>query len=326
MSPEQYRKFGCTLRNRITINYHALDLFKLEDLWFSLGHADTLLIVVDRGAPEYVALAEAGLLYDIRSMNLTSWESTGFYDFIQSKLFGRGERVRLCNMIRDALVSGADRFRWCGSELESLFHERIYFRSVEMCGLKRLGYNWDCNGILGQDSFSSASPFDYTGRMYSDICNRFDDLGQRKLYACMLSAVFADEEMIYIGSAPGSGWIHALNDIRYGGVVHSFDPRPLDRTIIPETFQIIHHEVLVQSVDDIMKYLDVTKKYVFIWDVRADMPEDSDARLQILDEEISTLNSIIAHSDFTQIVAFMQIKVNFRAITAYSLPAGGGGR
>ncbi|CAG4931157.1 unnamed protein product [Parnassius apollo] len=146
----------------------------------------------------------------------------------------------LCNLVRD-LLSELTRIRWCGSELESMFHPNIWRNASEICGLANLGMhiNWEGKTV---GSFPDPSTNDVTTRFLKFV-GEIPDLGTRKLFSISPPIFIPGCDVIYVGSSP---------------------------------------DVKITSFTDILPDLEDSKKYAFVWDVRADMPCEHEERERIL--------------------------------------------
>lgn len=86
----------------------------------------------------------------------------------------------------------------------------------------------------------------------------FEDEGQRKLAVLFHSMCISGATIVYVGSAPGSAWISALEMYPNVHRIISVDPRPLASYEDP---RIDHHSIYLLNDYD---------SCILIWDVRGD--------------------------------------------------------
>lgn len=320
----QFDLFGDVIERK-SVHFVAKlnDQSRRERLWFSLGRFNAISLIVFKAGETCDELVSSGLFIDLREMEFST--ATSFYEYLVAKIYGASERVRLCNLIRDRLAShrGA---AWCGSERESIFNEGIFLNSSEISGL--------CDPYLGVTTagdnvgtLPSVGSNHWTFRLFEKSL-LLPDLGQSKLCSLMMGAYRANTDYIYVGSAPGNGWIRALEELSFQGRVYSFDPRPLECVT---SIDVVHVQRAVLAWEDIRSELEFErgKNLFFIWDVRSDGEHprepgmDTEAYGNRLREEIKILSSILMNADFREMVHWMQIKVSLRMLNYYPLPPTG---
>ncbi|CAG5037362.1 unnamed protein product [Parnassius apollo] len=315
LSNKQYVSLGTSIENKNVFNYGRDTEFIKEKLWFALGYESSFLLVVDRGLECVAHAIGSGLLYDCQNIDMDTWDASTFYDFAQNIIYGNVERIRICNMVRDTL-SLLPMHRWCSAELESVFHPNIWKNASEICGIAPLGLHIGWDGKTA-GTFPSVMTNDVSATFIKEAI-KIPDLGIRKLFSISLPIFIPGADIIYIGSAPGVGWFAAMKVTGFQGRILSFDPRPLDEDIMSP--QINHKLLKITSFDDLLPELDEIKKYIFVWDVRNDMPQDCAERERLLTSEIAILTRILMHETFPKRVFLVQIKVNLHALSLYTLP------
>lgn len=317
LTERQYHTHGYTLEGKNTIFLSLGDAFHKDALWFRLGVRSGYNLIVEqrRGQCKEIvdALVKSGIAADLRGLD-DSIEGVVLFDMIKERLRGWRHRVSLCNELRD-LLAQRQRYRWCGAEYESLFNPTIYANAIEICGLASLGkYLNDAGLLVGEYPRYSAQ--DQSGIVFA-TAEGMEDLGQAKLYVNFATFVPPYCEVVYVGSAPGTGWLKALQD-RPSVKVWSFDPRALD----VEHAQVSHFTVEIHSLDDLLLLLGpYHERRYFIWDVRGDAPEEE--RRELINNEILELNTILSDPRFNENFCAIQIKINSSSMDMYALPKGG---
>lgn len=248
LTVNQYTRHGTTIDNKNVFNYGRESESIREKLWFAMGYEASFLIVVDRDLVMIETAIQCGLLYDCRKIPTDSWDASTFYDFAQNVIYGNVERIRLCNLVRDKL-STLQRLRWCGAELESIFHPDIWKNASEICGLASIGMviGWD-GKIKG--SMPTASTGDMTMKSLNFARSLTED-GTRKLFSISLPVFIPGCDVIYVGSSPGVGWAAGAEYSQFGGRILSYDPRPLDRRV--SNPQVQHKQIKVMHFTDILQ-------------------------------------------------------------------------
>lgn len=310
----QYARIGFTIEKKIVFNCPTKSLVSKERLWFSCGYYNSILIVIERQGSDAEVLVRAGMLLDLREEEFSS--ANAFFDFVMYKIYSRGERIRLCNQIRDTLASRSN-YRWCGAELESLLHPAIYSNAREINGLAEIGTWMGADGRLREQSLE-VHHSDQSG-LVSKICSGLEDPGQRKLCALFFPIAIPGSTIFYVGSAPGLGWITALEMIPLVRRVVSFDPRPL--TCEKHDARIFHHCIEVHGASDLTPFISPTDDNILVWDVRGDYAQGlKDGGITA---EVAELNLMLSDPKFLSLFRLIQIKINLHHIQEYSLPTGG---
>lgn len=156
---------------------------------------------------------------------------------------------------------------------------------------------------------------------FLNFARNIAEYGIRKLFAISLPLFLPDCDLIYVGSAPGIGWAMGAEYARFTGKILSYDPRPLHASV--NSANVIHRMIKVTQFTDVLQDLEESKRYIFIWDVRSDTPEDLVSREAMLADEVETLNRIVTHADFPKRVFLVQLKINLHALELYNLPVNG---
>lgn len=290
---------------------------------------------------------------------MSSWDNASFYDFIQNVIYGNVERIRLCNLVRDRLAAIRGH-RWCGTEYESLMHKDVWYNATEICGLTRLG-----RFLTFQGEWEGRFAIPQCGDVSFELLGKTEEIiedGQKKLHAIMLAAALPDANLVYVGSAPGTGWMSAINDLNSCASSNSRNPnerndnnnnsnnndnqnqssehhasgsqmRQKAQSILSFDIReldpsinlpgLTHIRAYVSCFGDILPHLKEGEKYVFIWDVRGDQKTSDPEQEAMLIEEVRILTSILSHELFPRFFFFVQIKISLRALELYLLPAGG---
>lgn len=302
------------VENKLVFNTHINDLTSKERLWFMCGYSDSTLIVIARGSPSEELLISSGMLIDLRNIPTLHFPAS-FFDHALHRLSSTSERIRLCNQIRD-LLSTRSRYRWCGAQLESIFHSEIVKNACEINGLAILGRAVNEHGII-----SGSLPEIMTTNHSCDVFQHLESIsddGQRKLAAIMHSFAIAHTTIVYVGSAPGTGWLSALEFYPNIERVISIDPRPLASS----NARVNHIQEMLRSNDHLFDLTGFHRNCVLIWDVRSDS-EDGTDRDQIILDEIFLLNTISNDPRLESHFLAMHIKINMRHICQYELPIQG---
>lgn len=265
MSPPQYRDFGYLIENKIVFHSSRLNAVTFERMWFSAGYSDSIYIVVSSSTVPEQLMLRVGILLDIRDM-LNASNPSSFFDFAIERYASDTERIRLCNMIRDDFAK-RPAIRWCGAEYESLYHRNLVQNAAEMNGLRDLGRSMNSEGVwIG--TYPSVKCGEHSGDVYQQAMS-FEDEGQRKLAVLFHSMCISGATIVYVGSAPGSAWISALEMYPNVHRIISVDPRPLASYEDP---RIDHHSIYLLNDYD---------SCILIWDVRGDADAE-DARDAII--------------------------------------------
>lgn len=151
----------------------------LDSLWFRIGYTNAMTLLVALKPHETLTrLVYSGLVYDMRGHTIPS-SSGGLYDLLHEILSGKSTRIGICNEIRDVLAS-RENIRWCGAEEESIFNEKIYTNSSEICGNKPPGSYFS---IISRMCGRVPVPMHekHLRDLFIDTITTFNEPGQRKL-------------------------------------------------------------------------------------------------------------------------------------------------
>lgn len=287
-------------------------LLSLERLWF-MFHNGCQPIICKHKPNFYDIFLNSGLLVEVNSEYLSDNHMQN-YDYIMSNVYDKALYISLCNELRTKIATHISKnFRWNGCEKESILNPEIYERASYLNGLAKLGSYITYYGELNND----ITEIGYETKIMQayDTCLKLESDGQRKLFSCMYG--FAQQrDIIYIGGSPGIGWQKALNSLGSNILIINFDPGNMDKIYS----NVIHIPIAVYTPEDILKNIDINKKYDFVWDVRH---EDA-SKLRDVDEviqgEIRILNSIIRSEKLREIIVRYQIKINVKNIIYYNIP------
>lgn len=314
---DQYNSYSKSVTNRATFIPNNNDPTTRERLWFMLGVQEVILICVDTTKFDYGSFEFAGLLYRI-SPTITFHNTDGFSDYAHHIIYSTQWRIKLCNDIRDALATSQTEYRWCGAENESLTNANIVRRASEINGATIQHQYIDLNcEIIGECLKFRAEPFLNEIR---DNIEEIDSEGQKKLFSCMLGFASPHVDILYIGSAPGDGWVRALTTLHYRATVISIDPRPLDVNVRHD-FAIDHYQIAINSPEQLCTLTERYSHFDFVWDVRGDVSSDSfEERMDLIRDEIQLLNQLFSTEEFTNKLRRFQLKINTRSLSEYLLP------
>lgn len=315
MSSAQYKSFGYLIENKSTYHSAKRDPDAIERLWFMCGYSDSIYIVVASDSPQEERLVEVGMLLDIRPLG-NAPNANSFFDFAMHRLNSLSERVKLCNSIRDVLARRTAS-RWCGAELESLFHRDVVQNAFEINGLATLGRSMNDGGVWN-GTYPDVRCNDYTYDVMTNVLTMHDG-GQKKLCALFHSVAIAGSVIVYVGSAPGHAWTGALKTYPNVRKVISIDPRPIENC---DDERVQHHSLYVTCSDDLFNEIEpADKNCVLIWDIRGDAsgPQREDMILA----EISLLNDILRDCRTEEHFFLVHLKINMRYMCSYYLPNGG---
>lgn len=333
LSREIYIRFGSKLRNGIVFNTKDNDENTNERLWFGIGKRTTYMVCNDTGTILLKRFIQCGLLIDLTKItDITSVDS--LHSRIMSVLRSKEEYIRNCNLIRNKIASEIQgRLRWNGVEWESLTNDLLIRRVSIFSGLFKEGVYWNIEGAIQ----FKAPHYDNNGYINEHFREALDlDIGQSKLYSLMFGFTMT-RNIIYIGSAPGEGWMSYLRKAECNIKIYSFDPNNLffeqsdyANWEAGENFEIIHLKMFVNNSQDIWTSIPMGQ-YDFIWDVRGNTNEIYQAALdrgnpKPMDEvekeingEIKILNEIMSSAGWSQIVR-ANIKIHINMIDKYLLP------
>lgn len=329
ITAKQYRHIANDISNKNFIHFSVPADPKeaskyLDSLWFRFGYSNSINIVITNNPHDTLTrLIYSGLLVDLRNHVLPTSQG-GVYDLFHELLFGRNTRIQLCNDIRTVLAK-LEQHRWCGAELESVFHPLVYKNATEICGNNPPGqYMTIEGGITGHLPVPMHEK--HLADLYSFVVENNSDAGQKKLGLIMCAIPIVGYNIIYVGGSPGDAWTKTLRERNFSGMVIVIDPAPLSPGN-DEGLEIHYFPMKIRRGADLERllvkygYLDKSN-YVFIWDVRSDGfgEMSSDARRDVITEEVITLTDIITAEWFSQHVKAYQIKVNTSNIDLYSFP------
>lgn len=314
MSSSQYRNFGYLIENKNTFHSAKQDPDAIERLWFMCGYNDSIYIVVASNSPHEERMVEVGMLLDIRPLG-DSPNANSFFDLALHRINSLSERVRLCNSIRN-LLAKRRALRWCGSELESLYHRDIVQNACEINGLATLGRSMSDSGVWSGE-YPDIRCNDHSYDVMTQVME-LEDEGQRKLCALFHSITLAGSTIVYVGSSPGHAWIRALEYYPNVHKVISVDPRPLAGY---NDVRIDHRQMLVTSADDLFRAVEDNRNCVLIWDVRGDASPSQ--RGSMILSEIALVNDILRDERLEVHFFLVHLKINMKYMCSYSLPGGG---
>lgn len=321
LSPETYVSYGSRLNNAQTFIANNNDSATHERLWFMLGKSNTYLVCKFTISFKYKEYFDSGLLIDLTQDNSVK-SVHSLHSKICALLFSRTEYVHQCNRIRNQLASNVTPgFRWNGCEWESIVNKYIVSNAGYMTGLFDNGIYWDMKG-----TFKFVPPSVGNEPFILEALSKCDSYepGQAKLFALMFGFV-ANRDIIYIGSAPGEGWQHALNALNKNINVYSFDPRDIV-SVEKRVFNLHHYAMCIKSPEDLWDVIP-PGIYDFIWDVRCEtstMYSSSGASCTTLirnaiASEVVLLNRIMSSPRWKEI-SRATLKVKIELINHYMLP------
>lgn len=283
-----------------------------------LGYSDSLVIIVARTNDNYDDILNTGLIKDLRTQ--TDLNDTRIaYDYAHNVIYSRPERIRICNLIREKLSARKD-YRWCGAEMEALINKKLLYNAREIISLAEMGHYVDSAGLL-KGELPWAGTLDFSVEICNH-CNFLKDKGQQKLCATFFAQIIRGAIIVYVGSSPGNGWIHALSlcDDDLNLKIISIDPRDLDAELegLPN---VTHINALVNLASDLLNVLPETQEAVLIWDARSDFSDAN--KEEIVKKDISILNSILVEQEIYKRFKYMHLKINTTDVKSYVLPRGG---
>nr|APG79109.1 hypothetical protein 1 [Hubei lepidoptera virus 4] len=329
---KQYRTIANDICNKNFIHFSiptnpAETSIYLDQFWFRLGYSNSINIVVSNTSHDILTkLVHSGLLVDLRASDLPLSQG-GVYDLFQELIYGSNTRVKLCNDIRTSLAKLGPH-RWCGAELESLFHPMIYNNATEICGNNAPGEFFRVTGSL---SGEKPVPMHekHLSDLYQHIITTNGNDGQRKLGLIMCAIPIVGYNIIYVGGSPGTAWTDVLREREFKGKIISVDPSPMDADIVGD-LEVDHYLKKINRSEDLEMIISQDRyacydNYVLIWDVRhgnfSNMSVEE--RRDIIAEEVIILTSIMTSAWFREKVKMYQIKVNTSNIDLYSFPRDG---
>lgn len=223
-----------------------------ERLFFALGSESlNLVIAVDEAIlNDFVSY---GLIFDARHLPIS--RADAFVRFTFDVNGSRAEFISRCNLLRNWLYSNCkQRFRICGPEMETLRDPKVASSAVELVGLYGGGVYIDHSGLVNDphmDRFDwLTSAFDKLTTAVYPTHDHTALLGQKKLFTMMLGFVNS-RTVVYVGSAPGYGWLDALQYLSHKVKVISVDPIDLG-SLHP---RVEHHNIETHTYDDLMPVL-----------------------------------------------------------------------
>lgn len=320
LSESAYSRFGHQLTHARTFVFNRFDDKARERLWFMLSKNESYVVCRSpRGdsVGELLPFIQSGLLLDLRSLPRIDSPSS-LHDYIMMRIQSKREYIKCCHKIRNTLADQIDvSFRWNGAELESITHPSLVMKASYFTGLNDLGRFWDVNGRLNMHIAYKSSE-QWIRNAFAEASGM--EIGQAKLYSLMFGMAMK-RDIIYIGSAPGTGWQACLRTLGYGNKIYSFDPLPLDTTH-GSSENIIHIQKMINGPSDIWTEIP-PGAYDLIWDVRGDTSSnytDSANVVSIVESEIQILYSILECPHTSKNLRRINIKIKWDMINRYRLP------
>lgn len=320
LSESAYSRYGHRLMHARTFVYNKFDDKARERLWFMLSKTESYVVCrAPRGNTigDLLPFVQSGLLLDLRILpNIDS--ASSLHDYIMMRIQSKREYIMQCHKIRNKLSDEIDvPFRWNGAELESLTHFSLVKNASYFTGLNNLGRFWDVNGNYNaHDVYKSSEKWIRDAFMEAASL----EIGQAKLYSLMFGMAMK-RDIIYVGSAPGTGWQMCLKHIGFRNKVYSFDPAPLDTSYGIGDY-VVHIQKRVQGPNDIWTEVP-PGQYDLIWDVRGDTSSnytDAESIIPIINSEIEILYSILECPVTSHNLRRINIKIKWDMIGRYKLP------
>lgn len=320
LSESAYSRFGHQLTHARTFVYNKFDDKARERLWFMLSKNESYVVCRSPRGNDIGDLSpfiQSGLLLDLRHLPRIDSPSS-LHDYIMMRIQSKREYIMHCHKIRNILADQIDvKFRWNGAELESITHRSLVMNTSYFTGLNNLGRFWDANGRHNTHTiYKSSEQWIRDAFMEASAM----EVGQGKLYSLMFGMAMK-RDIIYIGSAPGTGWQTCLKALGYGNKIYSFDPLPLDAALGTNN-NVIHVQKMITGPNDIWTEVP-PGAYDLIWDVRGDTSSnytDSESVIPIVESEIQILYSILECPHTSKNLRRVNIKVKWDMINRYRLP------
>lgn len=128
-----------------------------------------------------------------------------------------------------------------GSASIAMLAQKIVKNACEINGLSILGKGISSEGVV-EGEYPEVMTSNYSYDVLTHV-TRLEE-GQRKLATIFHSIAIAHTTIVYVGSAPGTGWLSALEYYPNVKKVIFIDPRPLDDH---HDSRVVHH---LESIDD----------------------------------------------------------------------------